>query len=1068
MNPFINEINLINASPSGVSYRRYHELYVTQTGNTFSHERARIPKQNESSPPGTPLLATQQSWIITDVSPKLRGYRDDDSDFRRYVRFYVLNYNTATGEYDGYIGRRDPLNDDITEFGDVTRGRKSIPTKFYDASNIDYIELMFFESGTASTNIMSTNEARYVDIELFTSLESDDEFFQIGTCLLTEKYVEYIRDTREFGTISEKNFSSSAISFIEAGDKYLHSNGVIQGLTYQGADVSDPSLLTFNGGMAVVNGHISTVNDGQIRIPEVYATGTVKPQSYNWAICVNDKDTFEAVLLTTSKQQFFAAGSPDFYVPSVTFPELIDVRKDLTPIAIVSVTISSVTINSVTDCRRFIADETLSIPFVLSAGLSQPYTGTDANGQLVGHFSTFEQLDVWVRWYCTDVGSKVVKIKGKIVFDATNVPPLNIYYNGIIFDGDNEGTFSLETNWDIVDCSVEFRNVIFSGDVGGVQINCGGASKAAPIKFTNCVFEFYDSNRVLEVDSYVIIKDCVFKWGLQSVPAGSEYVYSGNGAVYADISAGENIIIDGCYFTFYDNTVRPPYINFEMDRGVYLNDLVIRGCTFNEMYSGSYYMAAIAVVGTDSGTGNPPVLGNALISNNNCCEFQGIYITGTAVATRAIAMLNVRVTGNQCGIIGFYNQTYTGWSGLGLGNGDIQGSLLIEGNNVGAIASSTSTGAAGSGSSLASGNVNIRNNFTHAIYVRYNSTENSSYSNLQIVGNTVEAADLSSYPGAASGLTGGIAISAATNQSDQVLVNGNIVRAGYLDGTETLFTDHPIYIQNVSCIVTDNTIFGIADGKYGINVYELSAIGGSIISNNRLNADGNAITAYIRYYGAAATALGMITNNIFDSSLGGGEVSIGVIGTGWAAMAVNNSGQTESVTVPSIIGKLSVANYSTVLQDDMLTIMNPTDTYNLGVYTQLNGNCYVEVPTGVDGMIRNHINLASLIPYGAKLLYASFNYFFQNVTTPLDPAVPETGSVMIEIRDSTGTLAAQNVTQAVTASGTEETVRLPAIGNLTSEWRGLPTYYLIITGAVSDSNDDYRIQLRDLTLTYSW
>src|SRR5690606_38002272 len=154
-----NNSNVID-SVNTDDYARYHEIYINDEGKTFSHERARMPLQAET----TSLIDTSENFRIRSVSPKLKGYLDDlSSDPNRFVRLYILNYNSTSGEYDGYIGRRIPSTDEIVDFGRVTRAKKNVPAKFYDTSNVDYIEIEFTELDQhPGTDIISSADPRYV------------------------------------------------------------------------------------------------------------------------------------------------------------------------------------------------------------------------------------------------------------------------------------------------------------------------------------------------------------------------------------------------------------------------------------------------------------------------------------------------------------------------------------------------------------------------------------------------------------------------------------------------------------------------------------------------------------------------------------------------------------------------------------------------------------------------------------------------------------------------------------------------------------------------------------------
>src|SRR5690606_2708232 len=100
-------------------------------------------------------------------------------------------------------------------------------------------------------------------------------------------------DLREFGNVSEDDFTDSAIKFIEAGERFLHGNGIIRGFEFK-SNIPSTGTLLFKGGQAMVNGHVSNVNAQSITIPEVVqiVTGPVVT-NLDWAICVNDRDELQ-------------------------------------------------------------------------------------------------------------------------------------------------------------------------------------------------------------------------------------------------------------------------------------------------------------------------------------------------------------------------------------------------------------------------------------------------------------------------------------------------------------------------------------------------------------------------------------------------------------------------------------------------------------------------------------------------------------------------------------------------------------------------------------------------------
>ena len=122
---------------------------------------------------------------------------------------------------------------------------------------------------------------------------------------------------------------------------------------------TDNRQISYKGGVALVNGKVLSTNAISVTIPSITedpnATGTL-----NWAICVNEDGFLEPILIISPKEQFWAlenTSSSTYHIPSVTFAELVDTRKDLVPIDVVTVTISPpFAVDNNADVRRFIDD----------------------------------------------------------------------------------------------------------------------------------------------------------------------------------------------------------------------------------------------------------------------------------------------------------------------------------------------------------------------------------------------------------------------------------------------------------------------------------------------------------------------------------------------------------------------------------------------------------------------------------------------------------------------------------------------------------------------------------------
>jgi len=582
-----NVIDTINVNP----FSRYHEVFANEEGKTFTHERARLPLQAETPS----LLGTQNGFRITEVSPKLKGFIDDGATgTNRFVRFMVTDYDTTTGEFDGYLGKRVTGTDDITDFGRVVRARKDVPTRFYDSTDVDFIEIEFFEEiQRPGTLVMSTADQRYVDIEVFDTLATNQENLRLAGCVLVDNSVTHINDLREFGNVSEVDLTDSAIRFIEAGERYLHENGVIQGFTFSGESISQPGTLDFNGGIALVNGHMSTMSASSVSIPEIVQdTGGGDVTTLNWAICVNDKDLLEAIPVTLTKQHFFARRLPDidnYYIPSVTFDELTNFRKDLTIIAVANVTIASVTVNSVTDARNNISNQTAAIDFTIS------------DDSRISSFTSFEA----VKTYCSNS-------------DATSI---TVKVNG---------DFTIDEEVDLVGFT-DTTTLIVKGDGGRIIVNSqNGFLASHGVKFEDLVFEYnaevVSANPNSNLDLGLACINITESGGLLG-----------------------NVTVDGC--TFSSSSIeRAPYVALYSSTASQTGENVsVSNCTFES--SANALNCAIGVAATDLS------LTNLSIKDNTIKDGQSIVLSCNTidVTPAGLVLFNASVSGNviKDGLIGF-------------------------------------------------------------------------------------------------------------------------------------------------------------------------------------------------------------------------------------------------------------------------------------------------------------------------------------------------------------------------------------------------------------------------------
>lgn len=911
-----NSLHLVNNVAPGVEYNRLHEIFVDEDGNTFSHERARMPKQSSTSL----LLDTNDRWTIRDISSKLRGFPDSSfNNLRRFVRFFVLSYNSTTGEYDGYIG--NPSGSSIEDFGKVVTGRKNVPVRFYDSSNVDYMDIEFFdESSDPGIDIMSSNLPRYVDIEIFPSLSNNDEFLRLATCELDDNVVERVTDRRDFGSISEKDLTDSLINYIAASDKFIHENAPLRGLDFISVSSSDDRLLNFQGGVALVNGKVVPVNDGSVAIPEIWQKGTTKPTTVEWAVCVNEHGNFEPIIITNSKDQFFATidNVNSYYVPSTTFSELVNKRKDLTLIATVTASISSISL-AVRDARRILANSGFNSFFTLSED------GSDQEFM----FTSIEPLKEWIN----GTGMNQIMVSGNIIIDSVAASNWPITSMITYFYGYHSSKFVLSDS-----VSLNVKNAVFDGvnfDIGSNStLTTGGVIVNSEIdgeEGSKIVLEggarFEDS--VMETVSLIGVElsrpeDMVIRRvNIDYNPSNSilpsftsgDHINADQAAalIYSNGENIENLIIEDCILeNAVDNTSQAPAcILIKINNGDVVDRLKIR----SNYFEGDHVAprnAAIAIVSSNaSSTGSGAIVVNSEISHNKCNHEQGIYIVasknnGDDIDDPGIHVLNSIISNNICGVIG-YNTSDD--SGADLTNADINLSgmvnsfLTIKENTVKLIIPSNEIGTDQSdlGSiTHTSGRVIIKENNANWIkFLGSGAGTGVISSNLLIADDTSFVEDYIQASSVADGYAIAV-LGVAGGASVEIINNYSRYAAGAGFGYKRC-----IYADLTTSIISNNLLSGVESGGYLIYITNSN----SIVTNNSLN---RLLTNISKYIYLRSFAYAEVVDNALDTAtINGSDTSVFDI-DGNNTLVERNINQTKTLEVPATSGIYRIGTGSSV------------------------------------------------------------------------------------------------------------------------------------------------------------
>lgn len=459
-------------------FKRHFEIYIDENAYTFTHERGRINISGSNLIVDSSITLYGSSEMakldIIRISPKLRGYQFGPVT---KITLNINSFDNSTGLYDGYLASYDGIN--LTHLGPTTIGKQGEIVRFYDETNIDFIDIIFDINQT----LVPFSSSQFIDFQLFPTLSLDDEKMLIGTCQLndTTQVVNRVRDERQFGNISEKELSTSALNFIALPERLLHFNGVIRGFDIV---TNNQEFITLDGGSVLVNGKILQINNQIITIPKIQELYLSTNTNINWGLCVNSIGELVLIALTDFDPTFapspsapnriitvFNAVTGNTYeVDSTSFNNLLTNRKDLTILYIISSTVtgigSSAAVSTTShDVRRYVNDQDSLFNCVV----------TDGNNQ--GNFKDFVTAVNWIR--LNNHLQNTIEIKG---VQSISVDPVLGEFGGpyisvtVIGKG---GNAELDINATITNMNhVTFRDLV---------VNLNGPVTLGNVNFDNCL-----------------------------------------------------------------------------------------------------------------------------------------------------------------------------------------------------------------------------------------------------------------------------------------------------------------------------------------------------------------------------------------------------------------------------------------------------------------------------------------------------------------------------------------------------------------------------------------------------
>jgi len=600
------------------SFKRHFEVYIDENSNTFTHERGRIHISGGTTVNGVTIRSTSElaKLEIIRISPKLRGYQFGSVT---KISLRILSFE-ETGDFSGYLVSYDGSN--YTNYGPTIHGRIGEVTRFYDETNIDYIDILF----DTNTEFLLPITDQLIDFQLFPSLASDDEIMLIATCQhnsVTGKLTQ-LRDERQFGNVSEKEFSTSALNYISLPDKLLHQNGIIKGFDLQtvlvGTNPNDNQIY-MKGGVALVGGKIIYKNHETVAIPKIQEYFGRDTVGINWALCVNDRGEYQPIPLldydaingTPNEDRIFKAYNPlnlqKYNLDAEYFSDIVNNRKDLTLVYVVHSkveVVGGVATSTLTmyDVRKYVTDVDANLPLRYNAG----------DGQ-----SNFKNVSAIFNWlsYNSSFNGQVV-IKGAMVTGTEPHGP--IVSEDLRLGTNDRGTIVIDGNGD---ASIEFTGTITIGsNVTFQNINLYFTDyvmfdyACSHLKFENCNITFApttartDNTMIfLNAATSVIFKDSTITaiYPTQTDSGGTvfnftncsdfQFLNSSLNAVYAP-TAG--VYYPGDVFTF-DATTKTRIINSQFtgnfNRLIKYSDTsddsIVSNCKITSTFNPSSYTSGI-------------------------------------------------------------------------------------------------------------------------------------------------------------------------------------------------------------------------------------------------------------------------------------------------------------------------------------------------------------------------------------------------------------------------------------------------------------------------------------------
>lgn len=640
-----------------ISFKRFFEIYVDTNGKTHSHERARFNTTGSNitvdSANNFVLNSSLElaNFNIVDVSSKLRGF-----SFGQYrkINLVINSFNETTGVIDGYLCKFTAPST-YTNLGPLSSGKKGENIRFYDDTTIDYVDINI-ELDASLTTFTNKN----IDIQLFPTLQLNEEKLLVGTCQLRDstKKISNLIDRRQFGNVSERHLSTSAINFITAPQRLLDENGIIRGFDLvSSTTLTNNNKITLRGGTALIDGKIVTINDSDLYIPIVQeALSPLFSTTLNtvkWYLCANSKGEYEFVASTDYTSDLDTTyGSLDhnriFYAknpaqPSVAaYPvratylqNLLLENKDLVPLYIISATVASV-VNvwkvssaTVSDIRRYTEKGHRGLTNTFVLGKKGTFRSLASVKSIINELTNNKS-------YRTNKQN----IFGKTVYVRDNFDVSSFDFDFAVkttFVGDN-AKFTVSTVATTLTKNVEFKDLAVD-----VSIATGFNIAGSDIIFNNCEISY----------TYDATSDGSFTATQLSNPTKACILSSSTS------TARKNIKITNCKFSSNVSN-RFAFVSLLLtgEDHYYENIVIDNNYIEGTVAATDDKRAAFIIACTSAATPSTqlgPRLVNCFITKNVCNKNQLILISGETNGSSKIANMpvpvNVHIEKNVCGAI---------------------------------------------------------------------------------------------------------------------------------------------------------------------------------------------------------------------------------------------------------------------------------------------------------------------------------------------------------------------------------------------------------------------------------